>query len=34
MITKEIKNNYKKIEYASEDLELFRVDSGDEPAED
>ena len=32
--TKEIKNNYKKIEYASEDLELFRVDSGDEPAED
>lgn len=32
--TKEIKNNYKKIEYASEDLELFRVDCGDEPDED
>lgn len=32
--TKEIKNIYKKIEYASEDLELFRVDSGDESAED
>lgn len=32
--TKDIKNNFKKIEYASEDLELFRVDSGNEPAED
>lgn len=31
---KEIKNNFKKIEYASEDLELFRVDSGNEPTED
>lgn len=29
-----IKQTFKKIEYASEDLELFRVDSGDEPAED
>lgn len=27
---KNIKSNYKKIEYASEDLELFSVDSGDE----
>lgn len=32
--TKEIKNHFKKIEYASEDLELFRVDSGDESVED
>lgn len=32
--TKEIKNQFKKIEYASEDLELFRVDSGDESAGD
>lgn len=32
--TKDIKNNFKKIEYASEDLELFRVDSGNEPGED
>lgn len=32
--TKDIKNNFKKIEYASEDLELFRVDSGNEPTED
>jgi len=32
--TKNIKQNYPKIEYASEDLELFRVDSGNEPAED
>lgn len=32
--TKEIKNTFKKIEYASEDLELFRVDSGNEPTED
>lgn len=32
--TKNIKNNFKKIEYASEDLELFRVDSGNEPTED
>lgn len=32
--TKEIKNNFKKIEYASEDLERFKVDTGDEPAED
>lgn len=31
---KEIKNNFKKIEYASEDLERFKVDTGDEPAED
>ena len=30
--TKEIKKTFKKIEYASEDLELFRVDSGNEPA--
>lgn len=30
--TKEIKKAFKKIEYASEDLELFRVDSGNEPA--
>lgn len=27
--TKDIKKNFKKIEYASEDLELFRVDTGD-----
>lgn len=27
---KDIKQNYKKIEYASEDLEFFRVDSGNE----
>lgn len=27
---KKIKDHFKKIEYASEDLELFRVDSGDE----
>lgn len=32
--TKEIKKQFKKIEYASEDLELFRVDSGNEPTED
>lgn len=32
--TKDIKKNFKKIEYASEDLELFRVDSGNEPTED
>lgn len=32
--TKDIKNHFKKIEYASEDLELFRVDSGNEPTED
>lgn len=32
--TKEIKNNFKKIEYASEDLERFKVDTGDEPTED
>jgi hypothetical protein len=31
---KNIKQNFKKIEYASEDLELFRVDSGNEPCED
>lgn len=30
--TKDIKNNFKKIEYASEDLELFRVDCGNESA--
>jgi DNA modification methylase len=30
--TKGIKKTFKKIEYASEDLELFRVDSGNEPA--
>ena len=30
---KEIPNNYKEIEYASEDLELFRVAAGDEPTE-
>jgi hypothetical protein len=29
--TKDIKKTFKKIEYASEDLELFRVDSGNEP---
>ena len=29
--TKNIKQNFPKIEYASEDLELFRVDTGDEP---
>ena len=28
---KEIKKQFKKIEYASEDLELFRMDSGNEP---
>ncbi len=32
--TKDINKTFKKIEYASEDLELFRVDSGNEPAED
>jgi hypothetical protein len=32
--TKRIRDNFKKIEYASEDLELFRVDSGDESADD
>ena len=32
--TKDIKKHFKKIEYASEDLELFRVDSGNEPTED
>lgn len=32
--TKEIKKQFKKIEYASEDLELFRVDSGNESEED
>ena len=31
--TKDIKNNFKKIDYASEDLERFKVDTGDEPAE-
>ena len=31
--TKDIKKHYKKIEYASEDLELFRVAAGDEPTE-
>lgn len=31
---KNIKQSFKKIEYASEDLELFRVDCGDQPAED
>lgn len=31
--TKDIKKHFKKIEYASEDLELFRVDSGNEPTE-
>lgn len=31
---KDIKSNFKKIEYASEDLELFRVDSGNESTED
>lgn len=31
---KNIKQTFKKIEYASEDLELFRVDCGDESAED
>lgn len=30
---KEIPNNYKEIEYASEDLELFRVAAGDESTE-
>lgn len=29
--TKNIKSNFPKIEYASEDLEQFRVDSGNEP---
>lgn len=28
--TKDIKKNFKKIEYASEDLELFRMDTGNE----
>lgn len=28
---RKIKDHFKKIEYASEDLELFRVDSGNEP---
>ena len=32
--TKQIKNNYKAIEYASEDLELFGVAAGYEPVED
>lgn len=32
--TKEIKQHFKKIEYESEDLELFRLDSGNEPTED
>lgn len=32
--TKEIKNNFKKIEYASEDLERFKMDSGNESAGD
>lgn len=32
--TKEIKNNFKKIEYASEDLERFGVDSGNEAGDD
>lgn len=31
---KNIKQSFKKIEYASEDLELFSVDCGDESAED
>ncbi|MDR2474605.1 MAG: site-specific DNA-methyltransferase [Bacteroidales bacterium] len=31
---KNIKKKFKKIEYASEDLESFRVDSGNEPFED
>lgn len=31
---KNIKQSFKKIEYASEDLELFGVDCGDEPADD
>ena len=31
---KQIKNNYKAIEYASEDLELFDVAAGNEPVED
>ena len=30
---KDIKQNFKKIEYASEDLELFTMDSGNEPTE-
>ena len=30
---KKIKQSFKKIEYASEDLELFSVDCGDEPTE-
>lgn len=29
-----IKQHFKKIEYESEDLELFRLDSGDEPSKD
>lgn len=32
--TKQIKNNYKAIEYASEDLELFGVAAGNESVED
>ena len=32
--TKDIKNNFKKIEYASEDLERFKVDTGNESSED
>lgn len=32
--TKEIRNNFEKIEYASEDLEQFRVDSGNESNDD
>lgn len=31
--TKDIKKHFKKIEYASEDLELFKLDSGNEPTE-
>lgn len=31
---KHIKQYFKKIEYESEDLELFRLDSGDEPSKD
>ena len=31
--TKDIKNNFKKIEYASEDLERFKVDTGNESSE-
>ncbi len=32
--TQHIKNNFKKIEYASKDLELFGLDSGDQAGED